>query len=329
MNRNSDVKNGEILFLYDANMCNPNGDPDEENRPRMDDVTRRALVSDVRLKRYLRDYWFENENTLNIRDVWVRKNDNGNVTTADNRLKDLKKRYKEITGRDPEDKDSTGDFKNWLLDELIDVRLFGAVMPIVSSKTGSKSGGHITYTGPVQFSWGYSLHPVEINPSNSITSTFAGRESQGKGEYGTIGKDWRVMYALIAFYGVISKARATKTNMKEDDLKLLRESLIKAIPAQSTTRSKIGQVPRLYVEVDYTGDFQGIGDLRDLVELKPESKSASEEIRGTKDYIIDMKNLQEKLKQIQDKVASVYIWVHPSLRIINNTDLPKESRIEI
>lgn len=54
----TDVKcNHEILFLYDACLCNPNGDPDEENRPRMDYETRRNLVSDVRLKRYLRDHW--------------------------------------------------------------------------------------------------------------------------------------------------------------------------------------------------------------------------------------------------------------------------------
>ena len=50
------IKNSEILFIYDAMMSNPNGDPDDENRPRMDYERERNLVSDVRLKRYIRDY---------------------------------------------------------------------------------------------------------------------------------------------------------------------------------------------------------------------------------------------------------------------------------
>lgn len=50
------VANGEILYLYEAKDTNPNGDPDSENRPRMDHVAGRILVSDVRLKRYVREY---------------------------------------------------------------------------------------------------------------------------------------------------------------------------------------------------------------------------------------------------------------------------------
>ena len=50
------MNNSDILFIYDAKMCNPNGDPDDENKPRMDYETETNLVSDVRLKRYIRDY---------------------------------------------------------------------------------------------------------------------------------------------------------------------------------------------------------------------------------------------------------------------------------
>jgi CRISPR-associated protein Csh2 len=50
------INNSDILFIYDAKLCNPNGDPDDENKPRMDYDTQTNLVSDVRLKRYLRDY---------------------------------------------------------------------------------------------------------------------------------------------------------------------------------------------------------------------------------------------------------------------------------
>lgn len=66
------TRNSEILYLYDARLCNPNGDPDEENRPRMDYDTGRNLVSDVRLKRYLRDYWLAKG-----QDIWVRQVEEG------------------------------------------------------------------------------------------------------------------------------------------------------------------------------------------------------------------------------------------------------------
>lgn len=317
------VKNAEILFLYDAKLCNPNGDPDEENRPRMDSVTQRALVSDVRLKRYLRDYWIENKDELKIEDVWVRQKEDGTVTTADKRLKELQDKYEKETGKKSGGKKPTEEFKMWLLNQLVDVCLFGAVMPI-SSESGA--GGHITYTGPVQFSWGYSLHPVEINPSSGITSTFAGRDKEGKGEHGTMGKDWRLTYALIAFYGIISKNRAKYTNMEEEDMELLRTSLIKAIPDQATTRSKIGQVPRLYIEIDYVGDYHGIGDLRDYIELAP--KKSLDEIRETKDYEINMKSLEDKLNEIVDKIDSVHLWVHPSLSI-GSFNPPKKKSVVV
>jgi CRISPR-associated protein Csh2 len=69
------VRDGDILFLYDAKLTNPNGDPDDENRPRMDEVTGRNLVSDVRLKRYLRDYWLNGGE-----DIWVRRTEQEETT---------------------------------------------------------------------------------------------------------------------------------------------------------------------------------------------------------------------------------------------------------
>ena len=74
-------KNSEILFIYDAKLCNPNGDPDDENKPRMDYETRKNLVSDVRLKRYIRDYLESTDY-----DVFVAKID-GKSVSATERLK--------------------------------------------------------------------------------------------------------------------------------------------------------------------------------------------------------------------------------------------------
>ena len=66
------MNNREFLFLYDAAMCNPNGDPDQENKPRMDRATKTNLVSSFRIKRYIRDYLIDNETNDSL-DVFVRQ----------------------------------------------------------------------------------------------------------------------------------------------------------------------------------------------------------------------------------------------------------------
>ncbi len=315
------VRNADILFLYDAVMTNPNGDPDEENKPRMDELTRRALVSDVRLKRYLRDYWLDQG-----RDVWVRKLDGGETVTASERLKGLAEVYAQETGaKKPDLKKASKEFIEWLLDRLIDVRLFGATMPIGAGD--ATRGGMLTFTGPVQFSWGYSLHPVELMPP-TITSTFAGREEGEKGEYGTMGKDWRLYYACIAFYGHISRARAKKTRLQPEDLGVLEEALLYAIPEEATTRSKIGQTPRLYLRVGYGERTPVLGDLRDYVVLKTELPG--EKIRSVEDYVLDVTPLVERLLRSKQEIAGVRFWAHPDLRINGAEalkDLPGFTRI--
>jgi len=297
------TRNSEILFLYDARLCNPNGDPDEENRPRMDYDTGRNLVSDVRLKRYLRDYWL-----VKGQDIWVRQvEEEGEERTisAKQRIDLLAKEFgaknaKEVSGK-PE-------FKEWLLNRLKDVRLFGATMPI--GEEGAR-GASITLTGPVQFSWGYSLHPVEILPSSTITSTFAGRERGEKGEYGTMGKDWRVKYSFIAFYGLVSAWRAEKTNLTEEDVHDLDNALLSALPLQATTRSKIGQTPRLILRLEYVDGETFLGDLRDYVDLEVTNTEGISELT---DFELDTEKLVRLVVNKRGKIHYAYIWIHPDIR---------------
>lgn len=169
------VNNNEILYIYDAKLTNPNGDPDEENRPRMDYEREINLVSDLRLKRYIRDYLM-----LKGYDIFVRLVDDKPVT-ADKRVKDLE--------------DSSNE---WILENWIDVRMFGATMTVQKDTK--------TFIGPIQFNWGYSLNKVELLEA-SITSHFSSSETFAQG---TIGKDFRVKYSLIAFSGVVSGHRAEK-----------------------------------------------------------------------------------------------------------------------
>jgi CRISPR-associated protein Csh2 len=139
------MNNSEILFLYDAKISNPNGDMDNENKPRMDWDTEINLVSDVRLKRYIRDYL----KNIHSKDIFI----SSEAKNAKERDSQIEKNSKKHT-------------------DLIDVRLFGAVYAVKGENT------HLT--GPIQFNWGYSLNKVELQESKTITSSFSSGEGVGK-----------------------------------------------------------------------------------------------------------------------------------------------------
>jgi CRISPR-associated protein Csh2 len=281
-------RNSEILFIYEARLCNPNGDPDDENRPRMDPRTGRNLVSDVRLKRFFRNYVI---NRYGEEYVWVSTVE-GKHVRADERLDRL--------GGKPEQ----------VLDNCIDARLFGATIPI-GKKRGASRGESRSYTGPVQFTWGYSLHPVELVDSSTITSTFVGREETEREEgsevrYGTIGKDWRVYYSLIAFYGVISGLRSKITGLRELDVKILDNLLWRSVALDATTRSKIGEKPHLYLRVEYNDPETIIGDLRKYIRIYYDHQKP---IRDLTNIQLDFNPLKEALIKVRDRIHRIYIQV--------------------
>jgi len=279
----SNIRNSEILFIYEAKLCNPNGDPDDENKPRIDPMTRRNLVSDVRLKRFFRNYIINNYGEDFI---WVSKQDGKHV---------------DATGRYDHFKNNVDN----ILNKCIDVRLFGATIPKKKGDQESK-GESISIIGPVQFTWGYSLHPVEIVDSATITSMFKGRETEA--EAGTIGKDWRLYYSLIAFYGVISGSRASNSKLKEDDIKVLDNLLWDSVLVDSTTRSKIGHMPHLYIRIEYKNDSDNKptylqGDLRRYIEA---SYDNARPIREFKDLTLKLDKLIDSLRE-NNNIESIYI----------------------
>lgn len=304
-------RNSEILFIYDACMCNPNGDPDDENKPRIDYETGRNLVTDVRLKRYLRDYWlaqpedwWQGFGYQTRQDVWVRKIEAGGeerTVSAKDRIDSIAKAFGYSSAKEGSKK---AEFKDRLLDSLIDVRCFGATMPIGADE--GAAGASATFTGAVQFTWGYSLNRVELLPSSTISSHFAGREAGEKGQYGTFGKDWRVKYSLLAFYGVVSSWRAKRTKFNEIDLELLDKSLPNALPLMTTTRSKIGQTPQVVLRVEYKDDTTLLGDFRSRIRLNNPDR-----LENIAQAEIDYKPLADWLKSNEKSIKQVYLWVNP------------------
>lgn len=254
-------KNSEILFVYDAKLTNPNGDMDNENKPRMDYDTDTNLVSDVRLKRYIRDYY----ETVLGKEIFIT-----------DKAEDAKDRGKQLKN---EDLDYT---------DLIDVRNFGAVY--------ASSGANTHLTGPIQFNWGYSLNPVEINQSSTITSSF----SKGEG----IGKDFRVNYSILAFSGGINALVAEGTKFTEEDLNLFDEAIIKSIMF-ARTRSKIGQTPRFYIRVEAPDKKTFLKDLREYlsIDYKIENEYA---VRDINDYALNIIELKNYLKN--QNISKIYYW---------------------
>jgi len=312
--------NSELLFIYDAKMCNPNGDPDDENKPRMDYNRNVNLVSDVRLKRYIRDYLMDYKDET----IFVSKVE-GETVDATNRLKKLIEGYRaEIEAEEnlkdlfeqnkPAEKNLSKHLQ-WLLSKLTDVRFFGSTMPL-KSETGR--GASITFTGPIQFNWGYSLNKV-TGPmeSSTITSTFAGAGE----EYSTMGKDYRVDYSVIAFHGIISAKRAENTELTDEDIDLFDDAMINAIPLEATTRSKTGQSPLLYLRVEYNTPEFFAGDFRRYVKIVDKdgdgelSFDDTAKLRSTDDYKLDLTKLREKLEKHKGEIANIYFWKSEDLKI--------------
>lgn len=300
---NGEVKDGEILFVYESKMSNPNGDPDNENIPRMDYSNGINLVSDVRLKRYIRDYFTDNLNEDNNQ-VFVRRG--LKVQNATERASEFEKDLDKI------------------ISKCIDIRMFGATIALkgesaTKEKGKKEKGKSIKLTGPVQFTWGFSLNQVELVNSYSITSTFS---SESGNQQGTIGKDYRVYYSILAFYGVISSRRAKESKFTSEDLRQLDRALLNALQSQST-RTKIGQFPLLYIRTEYEKP-RFIGDLRDYLKLNSNSKH----IRTIDDYSLDITNLVEEIKAHPDCTKANF-WLNKKLGLSNKTILSEKTFSEM
>jgi len=278
------IKNrSELVFLYDVKDANPNGDPLDENKPRIDEETMINIVTDVRLKRTIRDYLmnFKDEEIF-IREI---KKKDGKLKTKEDRLADLKIEK-------PDD----------LLSQCVDIRLFGATAAI-KSKT-------ITFTGPVQFKFGRSLH--KVSPSY-IKGTTVMPSKEAK-EQGTLTETYVLPYSLICFYGIINENAAQHTHLTEDDVKLLLEGIWDGTK-NLISRSKAGQMPRLLLKVNYTEKNYHIGDLDKLIKIKGIDKMNQEKIRDISDLELDATELIETLNSNKDQVESIDIKVDGRAKI--------------
>jgi CRISPR-associated protein Csh2 len=287
------IKNrSEILFLYDIENANPNGDPLNENRPRFDTESSTVLVTDVRLKRTIRDYWYEYKgyNGKNGKDVFVRETtyNEGEKTY----IKDGKRRAKDFD-----------ELVETILDTCIDIRTFGGVIPL--------SKASITRIGPVQFQMGKSLNKSEIIEEQG-TGAFASGDKKAQATFRT---EYKIPYALIGFNGIINEKSAQYSLMTEEDKNLLKEAIWDGTKSL-ISRSKFGQTPILLMTIDYKDAFY-IGNLRQRLKLITSGLNEMQ-IRGLSDYKLDVTDLVTVLKENKDKIESIDFVVDTRLKMSNN-----------
>lgn len=273
----------EIVFLYDIKYNNPNGDPMDANRPRIDEESGKCIVTDVRLKRTVRDYLFEykgyNGEETN-KDIFIR--DNGDKPFTG---KERSQNYKD---------------KQEFINQFIDVRLFGGVSAPGDTKKEEKKTFHLT--GPVQFGMGKSLNPVKVNLIKG-TGAFATKTGA---EQKTFREEYNITYGLIGFHGVVNEVAAKYTQTTQGDVEELIDALWNGTK-NLLTRSKKGHMPRLLIKIDYREKGFFIGDLCELLQLNPKEGKREESLEDVTDYVLEVGPLNTQLAKYKDKIADIFV----------------------
>ncbi|RFC34302.1 MAG: CRISPR-associated protein, Csd2 family [Candidatus Nitrotoga sp. MKT] len=271
----------DFVLLFDVKDGNPNGDPDAGNLPRVDAETGRGLVTDVCLKRKVRNFVglvkgeqppFE----IYVKEKAVLNNQNKRAYVGIGKSELLEGDDKKRKGGDAVD-----EARQWMCRNFYDVRAFGAVMSL-----GINCG---QVRGPIQLTFARSVDPV-VALEHSITrmavATEAEAEKQG-GDNRTMGRKFTVPYGLYAAHGFVSSFLAKQTGFDENDLELLWQALAQmfehdrsAARGEMTTRG-------LYV---FKHDSElGNAPAHKLFELIQAKKNSDEPARDFADYTISVK----------------------------------------
>ena len=316
----TDLKNrSEILFLYDIQNANPNGDPNDENKPRIDEETGRNIVTDVRLKRTIRDHLMNFKN----QEIFVRE-----IADKEGKIQDAKTRASDFLTKDKLvlDKMKFQEQRDYIsksiLDKCIDVRLFGATIPLDLKVNNKNIKSSITFTGPVQFKMGKSLHSVKIQHIKG-TGAFA---SKAGATQKTFREEYILPYSLIAFCGVINENAAKYTNLKETDIILLKDAIWNGTKGL-ISRSKFGQMPRLLLIINYNLPNFFIGDLDNLIELE-KGELRDEELRKPEDFKVELGALLEKIESNSDKIENIEFITDGRMRYIKNGKFISPSELD-
>lgn len=272
----------EILFLYECKDCNPNGDPLDENRPRTDPETGQATVTDVRIKRTVRD-WFLNRQP----DVAQRLKDGLEILIRDTfksdgflaEGKDRAEQFLDLAVKDKKKGEKRQALETAVLNGCIDARLFGATLPL------GKGEASLQLTGPVQFAaFNRSLHRVAPTFVQQ-TAAYAGDATSNQKSFA---ERWLLPYALITAYAVANETAARTTRMTNADLEWLLKALWQGT-ANLNSHSKMGHDPLLLLVATYQPGHR-LGALPRRLHLTDQTGEDTA-LRSTADFALDVSEL--------------------------------------
>lgn len=219
----------DFVLLFEVKDGNPNGDPDAGNLPRVDAETGRGLVTDVSLKRKVRNYVAMTKDQSEVTENIAEGNKRHEIYVKEKAIlnNQHKRAYISIGREDAlsgDDKKRKGgnavdEARAWMCANFFDVRTFGAVM-----STGINCG---QVRGPVQLTFARSVDPI-VTAEHSITRMAVATEAEAEKQQGdnrTMGRKFTVPYGLYVAHGFVSSFLAKQTGFGGDDLTLLWEAL--------------------------------------------------------------------------------------------------------
>ncbi|MBA3353581.1 MAG: type I-C CRISPR-associated protein Cas7/Csd2 [Blastocatellia bacterium] len=209
----------DFVFLFDAHDANPNGDPDAGNLPRLDPETNHGLVTDVCLKRKIRNFVLLTKQNAAPHRIYVQEK--AVLTTQ---------RKDAMTQKDDSPRD-------WMCKNFYDVRTFGAVMSVKENNCGQVRGA-------AQLSFARSIDPV-VTSEHAITRCAVETEKEAKDQAGdnrTMGRKFTVPYALYRCHGIINPFLAEQTHFTDDDLELLFTAIENAFQFDASAARPAGSM---------------------------------------------------------------------------------------
>jgi conserved hypothetical protein len=234
----------EFVYLFDVTNGNPNGDPDAGNMPRLDPESSKGLVTDVCLKRKIRNFIEMTEPNKHGYEIFVKERSvlNQQIERAYAESEELSKlfdawlQYEKDKKKNPRPQISYEDLaQRWMCENFFDIRTFGAVLS--TGKAGKEDGSEDKkeksklrktagqVRGPVQLAFAQSIDPI-IPLEISITRVaVTSEEEKDKGKDTMMGRKHIVPYALYRVHGFISANLAAKTGFSDEDLQKLWQAL--------------------------------------------------------------------------------------------------------
>lgn len=199
----------DFVFYFDVKDGNPNGDPDAGNLPRIDAETGHGLVTDVCLKRKVRNYVLITKQEKPPFDIFIKEK------AVLNLLIDKAHENEEVSKKEKGDKTEAA--RMWMCKNYYDIRTFGAVM-----STGKNAG---QVRGPVQMTFARSVNPI-VALEHSITRVAKTTEERSESGGSEMGRKYTVPYGLYRAHGFISAHLAAQTGFSDEDLNLFWEAML-------------------------------------------------------------------------------------------------------